>query len=93
MAEEKNVVVDEPKVERPASQRGPRKPKLESMRVDKCARVNVRAEPSTDSTVITTVDRGTVLKVDPTRETPTFRAVVLNGSTVGYVMKDYLVKV
>lgn len=96
MTEEKNVetvVRDESKVERPASQRGPRKPKLESMRVDNCARVNVRTEPSTDGEVITTIDRGTVVKVDPTRDTPDFSAVVLNGTKTGYVMKTYLVKV
>lgn len=71
-----------------------KKVKYNPMKVDKCSKVNVRAEADTDSTVeiLTTLNRGTVVQVDPSFKDSDFYMVKLSGGLTGYVRKDYLVE-
>ena len=96
MNEEKNTQVMETEVreERPVERdKTSKKLKPIAMRVDKCSRVNMRAEADADATVVKTIDRGTLVYVDPSFKNEHFLAVKEDGSVVGYIKKDFLVAV
>lgn len=76
MNEEKTVYETEPTPERkPVEGRPARAVKAKSMKVDNCSKLNVRAEPAADAEVLGTLDRGTIVKVDPTFKDETFAKV------------------
>lgn len=76
MNEKKTVYETEPTSERkPAEGRAARALKLKSMKVDNCSKLNVRAEPTTDSEILGTLNRGVIVKVDPSFKDDTFAKV------------------
>lgn len=78
---------------KPESTRPAKVPKARSMRVDNCARVNVRDEASSDGEVVDTLDRGTLVKVDPTFKDEKFAKVRYGEDGEGYIMKQFLAEV
>lgn len=99
MNEEKTEhVIEQPEVrpERRPEQppvRQPRTPKPKTMRVDNCARVNVRGEANTDSDPVATLDRGTLVKVDLTFKDEKFAKVHYGEDGNGFIMKQFLAEV
>lgn len=62
--------------------------KMQMMRVDNCARLNVREGPSIDNEIVTVLERGDMVKVDPTFIDSKFYKI-----ENGYVMKQFIVRV
>lgn len=81
------------KKDRPDASETPRperKPKLLSKKVANCSKLNVREEPIADATVLRTVDKDDIIKIDQKFSDPTFERVVFPGGVIGYVNKAYL---
>ena len=77
-----------PRVEQ--KERPSKKAKLVPMRVENCARVNVRTEPNMDAGVLKTLDRGVVVYTDPSFHDDSFVSVKLDGNVTGFIKKDFL---
>lgn len=92
MNEEKMYRTDEPEVsERPVERdKAPKKLKPIAMKVDNCSRVNMRVEADPDAEIVKTIDRGTVVYVDPSFKDESFVAVKEDSVVVGYIKKDFL---
>lgn len=70
--------------------RAPKKMRLIPMKVDNCARVNMRAEPSFNASIVKTLDRDTVVHTDPSFRDEHFVAIKEAGEVVGFIKKDFL---
>lgn len=88
--EVKDVVKETPKTpESPKQTQKPDQKKPERCKVVDCAKLNIREEPVGDAVVAGTIERGTIIYVDPEFDENGFKRVV-EGPVIGYAKADYL---
>ena len=55
-----------------------------------CAKLNVRAQPSMDSEVLCTIDRGAKIAIKHGEPNEDWYEVISGGKTRGYCMKEFI---
>lgn len=55
-----------------------------------CAKLNVRAQPSMDSEVLCTIDKGTKISIKHDGSNEDWYGVIVGSKTHGYCMKEFI---
>lgn len=99
MNEETTRDMETPVPDRRPEPRGAKAPKPKTMKVENCSKLNVRAEPTNDAEILGTLNRGTLVKVDPSFKDDTFAKVRADfikdddAPEFAYLNKSFLVEV
>lgn len=88
-AEEKATQTAEPEVKEPATEEQYKQEKILGTVVN-CAKLRIREHPNINAIVAAEIEKGSEVKIDESKSTAEFYAVITGSGLEGYCMKDYI---